>query len=165
MLERLYRHFCRRAPVYLWVLVCLVALSRYYMVSINVSDSLPGVIYLIEKGTLPEKGELVAFRYAGGGPYERGSLFLKRVVGVNGSVVSAVEQDEGFKDYYVDGQFVGRAKPYSKVGLPLPPGPVGVIPKGRYYVAAPNPDSLDSRYAWVGWVTDEQIVGRAIRIF
>jgi conjugal transfer pilin signal peptidase TrbI len=32
-------------------------------------------------------------------------------------------------------------------------------------MAASNPDSLDSRYALVGWVAEEQIVGRAFRIF
>ncbi|PZR43703.1 MAG: hypothetical protein DI537_61865 [Stutzerimonas stutzeri] len=45
------------------------------------------------------------------------------------------------------------------------PGPVGVIQEGHYYMTAPNPDSLDSRYALVGWVSDEQIVGRAFRVF
>ncbi|WP_303783166.1 S26 family signal peptidase [Azovibrio restrictus] len=53
----------------------------------------------------------------------------------------------------------------SKDGMPLAPGPVGVIQEGHYYMAAPNPDSLDSRYALVGWVVDSQIVGRGIKIF
>jgi conjugal transfer pilin signal peptidase TrbI len=44
-------------------------------------------------------------------------------------------------------------------------GPVGVLPQGRYYMAAPNPDSLDSRYNWVGQVKDSQIIGRGFRIF
>jgi conjugal transfer pilin signal peptidase TrbI len=31
-------------------------------------------------------------------------------------------------------------------------------------MAAPHPDSLDSRYALVGWVDEEQIIGRAFQI-
>ncbi|MEO1767672.1 S26 family signal peptidase [Thiobacter aerophilum] len=165
MLEALYSHLARRAAMYLWMLVAFVTFSRYFALTINVSNSLPGTIFLVEKGAKPGKGDLAAFRYNGGGPYERGSLFLKRVLGMPGSVVTATDRGNGYRDYFVDGQFAGRAKPLSKHGMPLAPGPVGVIPEGRYYMAAPNPDSLDSRYALVGWVKDSQIVGRGIKIF
>lgn len=165
MLDAIYSHLFRRAPVYLWLLAAMVAFSRYFTISINVSDSLPGVLFLVQKGAKPGKGDLAAFRYNGGGPYERGSLFLKRVLGVPGSVVTATDRGGGYRDYFVDGQFAGRAKPVSKGGMPLAPGPVGVIQEGHYYMAAPNPDSLDSRYALVGWVQNSQIVGRGIKIF
>jgi conjugal transfer pilin signal peptidase TrbI len=32
-------------------------------------------------------------------------------------------------------------------------------------VRAPHPDSLDSRYALTGWVTQAQIIGRAHVLF
>ena len=38
-------------------------------------------------------------------------------------------------------------------------------PAGRYYVRAPHPDSLDSRYRLTGWVSEEQIIGRAYALF
>jgi conjugal transfer pilin signal peptidase TrbI len=44
-------------------------------------------------------------------------------------------------------------------------GPVGIIPDGRYYVAGSHPDSLDSRYRLTGWVSRQQIVGKAHRVF
>jgi conjugal transfer pilin signal peptidase TrbI len=165
MLDALHVHVARRAPVYLWMLVGIAAFGRWFALTLNVSDSLPGTVFLVQKGTKPDKGQLAAFRYAGGGPYERGSLFLKQMLGVPGSLVIGMDIGSGYRDYLVDGQYAGRAKPRSKTGMPLEPGPSGVIPAGRYYMAAPNPDSLDSRYALVGWVTEDQIVGRAFRIF
>lgn len=166
MLNAIYLHLSRRLPVYLWLLVAIAAFSRHFTISINISDSLPGTLFLVQKGVRPAgKGDLTAFRYAGGGPYEHGALFLKRIEGIPGSTVTTRDAGGGYRDYLVDGQFVGRAKPLSKTGMPLKPGPEGIIPDGHYYMAAPNPDSLDSRYAMVGWVADEQIVGRAFRIF
>lgn len=166
MLDAIYAHFVRRIAIYLWLLVALIAFGRHFTVSINASDSLPGIVFLVQKGTWPpRKGDLVAFRYTGGGPYQAGALFLKRIAGVPGAYVTAIDAGDGYRDYYVDGVFVGRAKPISRTGVPLRHGPVGVIPPGRYYMAAPHPDSLDSRYALVGWVADEQIVGRAFKIF
>lgn len=165
MLDAIHAHFSRRAPVYLWLLVGLIAFGRWFTVSINVSDSLPGTLFLVAKGVKPEPNDLAAFRYAGGGPYERGVLFLKRIAGGPGSTVTARDVGGGYRNYFVDGVLMGRAKPFSKEGMPLTPGPTGVIPPGRYYMAATHPDSLDSRYALVGWVSDDQIVGRAYRIF
>jgi len=165
MLETIYNYLSRRISVYLWLLVALLAFSRYFTISINVSNSLPGTIFLIQKGAKPQKGDLVAFRYAGGGPYHQGVLFLKRLVGTTGAAVSTKDIGDGYRDFFVNGQDVGRAKPISSDGLPLAPGPEGAIPPGHYYMAAPNPDSLDSRYALVGWVGEDQIVGRAFRVF
>ena len=42
---------------------------------------------------------------------------------------------------------------------------VGVIPAGHYYVYAPHKDSLDSRYALVGWISEEEIIGRTFSLF
>ena len=53
----------------------------------------------------------------------------------------------------------------SRRGEALEPGPTGLIPPGRYYVRAPHPDSLDSRYRLTGWVDASQIIGRAYALF
>lgn len=165
VINRLYHHFSKQAPLYLWVVVLVVLAGRYLALSINLSDSLTGKLYIVQKGTKPSLGDFAAFRYQGGGPYDQGVWFLKRVKGVAGSVVNANELRTGFIDYYVNGEYVGRAKPRSKSGIPLAAGPTGTIPSRHYYMEAPNPDSLDSRYALVGWVSDEQIVGRAYEVF
>lgn len=165
MLDTIYLHLARRAANYLWALVVFVAFSRHFILTINISDSLPGAIYLVQKGVKPHKGDFVAFRYAGGGPYDRGSIFLKRTLGMPGSKVIARDAGNGFFDFFVDGQPAGRAKPLSKGGVPLQIGPVGAIPLGQYFMSAPHPDSLDSRYALVGWVSESELVGRAISLF
>jgi len=164
MLIRAYRHLSTLAPAYLWLLAIWVILGRYFLVSINLSDSLPGRLYLIQRGAIPSLNDFAAFQYLGGGPYKSGTRFLKLVKGVSGSQVTAVKHDTGFSDFYVDGSFVGRAKPLSHSGFPLVPGPTGTIPPHHYFMSAPNPDSLDSRYALVGWVDEQSIIGRAIEI-
>ena len=60
---------------------------------------------------------------------------------------------------------LGIAKTVSRKGHPLEAGPVGVIPDGSYYVFAPHPDSLDSRYAIVGWIKESDLIGRTFAIF
>lgn len=167
MIDRLYSHFSRFFPLYLWLLVGCIAFGRSYLLSFNFSNSLPGIVFLIEKEKElnPKPGEMVAFLYPGGGPYRSGVVFVKIVKGVAGSLVTAKAADNGYFDYFVDQAFVGRSKPYSSTGQPLTRGPIGQIPQNHYYVAAPHPDSLDSRYDWVGWVPSERIIGRAYRIF
>jgi conjugal transfer pilin signal peptidase TrbI len=143
----------------LWVMF-----GRYFLVSINLSESLPGRLYLIQKGVRPTLNDYAAFQYQGGGPYAPGTRFLKIVKGIEGAEVIAIESGSGFRDFYVDGSFVGQAKPRSRSGTPLSPGPTGTIPPHHYYMSAPNPDSLDSRYELVGWVDEKYVIGRAIAI-
>jgi conjugal transfer pilin signal peptidase TrbI len=61
--------------------------------------------------------------------------------------------------------FAGQAKTIGLDGQALQPGPTGVLPAGRFYVYAPHPDSLDSRYALTGWIHQRQIIGRAHALF
>ena len=50
----------------------------------------------------------------------------------------------------------------AKTGQKLALGPDGVIPEGHYFVYAPNSDSLDSRYALTGWISQKAVRGRPI---
>lgn len=167
MVDTLYAHISRFFPLYLWLLVGCIAFGRSYLLAFNLTDSLPGTIFLIQKeeGLNPRPGEMVAFLYGGGGPYNSGTVFVKIVKGVAGSWVTAKAVEADCYDYFVDEEFVGRSKPLSKAGYPLKSGPVGAIPQNHYYLSAPHPDSLDSRYEWVGLVARDRIIGRAYRIF
>lgn len=152
-------------PALLWLIVLWVMFGRSYLLSFNLSDSLSGRVFLIQKGVRPIRNDFVAFQHRGGGPYAPGTRMLKLVSGVAGDEVTARDSGSGSMDYFVDGIQVGQAKPRTKTGDSLLPGPTGRIPGGHYYVSAPNPDSLDSRYALVGWVDERFVIGRAIRIF
>lgn len=156
-LQRLRRY---RLPLIIWLMAACLYIGRGYMLTVNLTDSLPGHVFLIEKGRIPVLGELAAFRWEETWPYPRGSIFVKILRGGPGSRVEVSD-----RNYYLDGQFVGTAKERASSGVLLEKGPAGVLPPGRYYVAADHPDSLDSRYRLTGWIRHDQIIGRARRLW
>lgn len=149
-----------RLPFVLWWMAGYLAFTKVFMLTLNLTDSLPGTIFLIDKRTFPRPGEFVAFRWEHNWPYPRGCIFVKRLTGMPGASVTASD-----RRYFVDGREIGFAKEYSKSGVPLKPGLTGVIPNGHYFVSADHPDSLDSRYELTGWIADDQILGQAFRLF
>ncbi len=149
-----------RFPFVLWLMVAYLAFSRSYMLALNLTESLTGSVFLISKKTFPDAGDFVAFRWERNWPYPQGSIFVKRLTGLPGEHVTV----QG-RNYLVDGRTMGLAKERARTGEYLVPGPVGVIPEGRYFVAGDHPDSLDSRYQLTGWVKRDQVIGRAYRLF
>ena len=98
LFDRLGRWF----PLLLWVIAAHLAFGRAYLVALNLTESLPGTLFLVEKDVMAARGELMAFRWEANWPYPRGSLFLKRLIGLPGSVVTATG-----RDFRVDGESVG----------------------------------------------------------
>ncbi len=144
------------------IFVLLVA-KPFFTIGINLDHSLPGYVFLIHKGEMPVKGQIVAFRFQGYKPYfSAGTIFVKLLAGVPGDVVSAV--DHGCIEYRVNQMVIGCVRPKARDGHPLNLGPVGEIPPGRYAVRGTSIDSFDSRYAGVGWIKRSQIIGRAYRL-
>ena len=158
--RRLSKHLRRCAIAYLLLIVTAATFQAHFALGLNASPSLPHRFFLIHKGESPQRGQYVAFRWHGGSPYPAGTTFVKVIAGMAGD---AVKRED--RDYFVNGTFVGKAKTLSRQGVPLEQGPTGVLPVGRYYVQAPHPDSLDSRYRLTGWITDTQIIGRAYALF
>jgi conjugal transfer pilin signal peptidase TrbI len=158
--ERLIHHFQRWTLIYLLAALATMWFSAHYTLGLNVTESLPGRLFLIDRGENPKRGDYVAFRWNGGGPYPAGSTFIKLLAGLPGDEVTQLDGD-----YFINCYPVGRAKRLSRQGIELEPGPTGTLPQGAYYVRAPHPDSLDSRYALTGWVTQAQIIGRAHVLF
>lgn len=156
-LERLTRSWSLPCAL---VIAAAVLFQQHFMFGLNASPSLPVNLFLIHKGTAPAQGQYVAFRWAGGGPHPAGTTFVKLIAGSPGDVVTRID-----RDFFINGTQVGRAKPFSRQGVPLEPGPTGTLPAGHYYVRAPHPDSLDSRYRLTGWVSQSQIIGRAYALF
>lgn len=160
MLIRLYDLIGRWFPFVLWAMAAQMAFGRAYLVGLNLTQSLPGIVFLVERGVMPERGDLVAFKWEANWPYPHGSIFLKRLIGLPGATVTT----HG-REFFVDGTSVGRAKEKARTGETLEIGPIGTIPNGYYYVAGSHPDSLDSRYQITGWIARERIIGKAHRIF
>lgn len=160
-MDVLYEHLCRQYKTYILLLFAYLAFSLRFEFAVNVSQSLPGALYLIEKGDLPKQGEYFAFDYQSDFLYPQGTRFLKRVMGTAGDSVQSRDHK-----YYVNGAFVGEAKPATSTGRPIRElGFSGVIPPGHYYAMADHPLSLDSRYEAVGLVSASQIIGKAFRLF
>ena len=158
--ERLIRHLRRWSLVYMVAASATAWFDAHHTVGLNVTESLPARFFLIHRGELPARGDYVAFRWHSGGPYPTGATFIKQIAGMPGDVVTRMGQD-----YFVNCYPMGQAKPVSRQGIELEPGPTGTLPRGAYYVRAPHPDSLDSRYALTGWVSQAQIIGRAHALF
>jgi conjugal transfer pilin signal peptidase TrbI len=156
-LQKLSQHFKTQIVAYA-LLACLSALFlKHYTIGINATFSLPHTFYLVERNATVTKGDFASFTWHGGGPYAKGKSFVKQIIGAQGDIVTQAD-----RQFYVNGQPVGLAKPYSRAGIALELGPTGVIPKDRFYVATPHLDSLDSRYAITGWIDKEQMLGKVV---
>lgn len=158
---RFVRH--RRVLVLSGLLVALLAargladVAARWRFSVNLTDSLPNWAFLVDRhDRAPERGQLVAFAPPPNPWFRPGAIFAKEVVGVPGDVV-----ERRGRAFWIGGRFVGRAKDRARDGSPVEPGPVGVIPAGRYFVMTDHPDSLDSRYAEIGWIGRDRIIGVA----
>ena len=152
----------RRRHIGLAVMVALAALwlaaaSRVH-VNASWSDEAWGYAVFPLFGEEPAIGDRVLFD-----PPE--SLdspvpYLKTVRGVPGMRI-AIGKDGTVS---LDGVSVGWAKTHAFDGRPLAAIAPGVITAGHYYLHADHADSHDSRYAEIGLVPRERILGRAVAL-
>lgn len=157
-------------------LIGVAVLAQFVRLDINVSPSLPHHVSLTFKFWKPEtyqRGDLVVFKWHGGGGVPAGTPFVKVIGAVPGDRVFMTADGTFYRAYTgeaeklpgAEGHFLARAKSRSLKGLRLEPGPVGVLPPHRYFVLGTHKDSLDSRYQLTGWLTDEEILGKTIALF
>lgn len=159
--HELIAHYKKHWMLWAISVTVLVTFQLFFKLGINVTESLPFKAFLVTKfDHKVSKGDYVSFAWEGSNPYPKGIEFVKIVKGVPGDVVSFRGQL-----VFVNGEFVAIAKKQSKTGTSLDLGPSGVIPEGSFFVYAPHPDSLDSRYAITGWIRQSAIRGRAYPIF
>ena len=138
----------------------------------------------------PERGDVVVFRYPGmaHGDPEKGSDYIKRVIGLPGDVIDVSDDQVTINGqpvtYKPDGVFVGSGSALDNTGTDIVEeqlpgrshaGPERarqsvrcragwVVPEGHYFAMGDNRDhSADSR-DW-GFVPEENLVGRAMIIW
>ena len=150
----------RRRHVGLAVMIALAALwlgaaSRVH-VNASWSDEAWGYAAFPLFGESPAPGDRVLFEPPAS--LDSPVPYIKTVRGVPGMAVT-VGPD---RTVFLDGVPVGRAKTQSLDGRPLAAIAPGVIPPGHYYLFADHADSHDSRYAEIGLVPRERILGRAL---
>ena len=150
----------RRRHIVLAVMIALAVLwlglaSRVH-VNASWSDAAWGYAAFPLFGEAPAVGDRVLFEPpdALNSPVP----YLKTVRGVPGMTVS-VDVDGTVR---LDGVPAGRAKTNALDGRPLEAIAPGIIPPGHYYLHAGHADSHDSRYAEIGLVAVERILGRAL---
>ena len=160
-LDATYAHLLSHYLLYIALILGYATFASRYEFSVNVSVSLPGTLYLVEKGTLPTRDEYASFYYPSDFIYPKGTRFLKRVVGIPGDVVQSKSHH-----FFVNGKPVGVAMSTTSAGKHIQENDFeGVIPAGHYYVMGEHPLSLDSRYKVVGLLSNQAMVGRGFRLF
>lgn len=141
--------------------------AKTHMFMINRSESLPNWAFFVERGTAPKVGDTVFFvppraplviAHFGREP----APFGKIVYGQAGDEVAhhgraVLLRRSGRRDW----NEIGAMKPTSLRGEPLEAGPIGVIPRGCFYVGTPHKDGLDSRYKAIGFVCRDRLIGVA----
>ena len=133
--------------ILLGVGLALMLFTSRYQFAINVTDSLPGTVLLIDK-----KDKAVSRgRYV---------TVIKRVAGIEEDQVTVIN-----RTVFINGQKVGVAKTHSRSGQPLMATSDTIIPYGYFYASADHPDSFDSRYAKPGLISTSAVRGRAILLW
>lgn len=178
-----YLSLCKTHFILYWkhytlpvIIVCL--LSLVIRIDVNYTESLPDHVFVTVKGWKGnlKKGDYVAYKFPTENhvsPFRKGDHMVKIIGGVEGDMVvmkdnrafQIIGPEESKYSSSIGGRAMGISKTHSLTGRPLEAGPVGIIPKDRYYVFAPHKDSLDSRYAMVGWLSPDDIIGKTFSIF
>lgn len=133
----------------------------HHVLMINVSQSLPDWAFLVETGRFPVRGDYVVFlpgttpmvrRHFGTQP----AAFVKIAYGVPGDVVTRARNVVS-----VNGKPIARLKPKTRQGETLHAGPLGPVPAGCVFAGSPHKDGFDSRYAEIGFVCRDRLIGTA----
>lgn len=116
----------------------------------NLTRSLSAPAFITSEYLEPARGRVASFTPPKG--FDPAVPFIKRIAGVPGDLVE-VKGDEVF----VGGKSVGKAMPETRGGDPLVIIPEGVIAPDHFFMAGETATSLDSRYAFVGYIHRERI--------
>lgn len=160
------KHFLHRYRTAFALVFCLatasVTLSFFYTVHINVTDSLPYKLFIVDKTNRAVKPQgLYAFRWTGGYGYDQGSVFIKIAGGVAGDQIHVKDQV-----VYLNGQPVVRALTHTpKKQTPLAPAANQTIPVGGVFFYTPVRDGFDGRYEAFGLTSTKTVIGKAYGFF
>jgi conjugal transfer pilin signal peptidase TrbI len=135
------------------------AIKERTLLTINVSSSLDGKVFLIIKSYGHplefQKNDYIAFMH----PWVPGPL-IKKLKGLPGDQIEH-KAGQAYLNHYLIGPVLNKSRDQRT----LTPGYSGIIPPHHYFVAGDHARSFDSRYAEVGLLTNETIYGKAYKLF
>ncbi|MFK5948034.1 MAG: S26 family signal peptidase [Methylococcales bacterium] len=141
------------------VFVFLWGISPWVKFSYNATESLDGSLFIILKDVEIHKGDKVAFWPPRNRFYKYG-FFVKYAAGIEGDIITVLD-----KSFFLGEEFLGVAETITRTGEPLVASKGGTIPANNYFVWTPHKRSFDSRYVDIGLIHEDNIIGRAYRIF
>ncbi len=137
------------------------AMTPWYEILINKSNSLPGLVYVLDKTMTPQCGDHTMFEMPRSERFYRGSRLIKIIRGCEGDTVSVTH-----RQIFINNWSAGLAMETTSDGkYQLPVITEAVIPQGKVYLYASHPRSYDSRYADFGLRDADELLGTAHRVF
>lgn len=143
-------------PIAGWLLLWAMGLE----IAFNLTQSLPGNVYIIKTGEVPSNGEVVAFRAPEKARFFRDHNYLKMIAAEEGDFVS---HKDGL--VFINGKQKAAILSRTQTGEKLVPGPTGQVPANHIYVLGKHERSYDSRYKSIGFINKNLIIGRAFKLF
>ena len=162
----------------LYPIGAVIFIQFFLRLDFNYTESLPDHVFLTVKNWKSDfkYGDYVAYRFPSensASPFRKGDHMIKLVVGLPGDKIFINEKNEvlilkrreggDYDDIF--SFYAGKAKTHTKTGRPIETILPGIIPEGQFYVYAPHPDSLDSRYSITGLLTQADILGKSFSLF
>ncbi len=128
-------------------------------IGVNITESLPQSLFMVKKGMPFSKGDMIQFTYKADEEkfLPDGSRIIKFVVGIPGDKI----RFEG-NYFFINGVKFGKAKEVSRTGKSLTKNISKILSEDEYFVFTPHPDSFDSRYIHMGYISKSQIVGKVV---
>jgi len=152
-------------PLVIFTLMVIFS-SNYFSIAFNTTSSLDGSVFLIDKTTLPKRGDIAAFRPPSGNlnegqsGYLSTSPFLKIAMGVANDEVVITDTAVS-----INGAYLGPIHTETATGKVLVTTKSGLVPSKHYFMGATHAGSYDSRYASIGYIPEGRVIGRAIRLY
>jgi len=110
----------------------------------------------------PKRGDVIAFHF-----HSTSQIFIKRIVGMGGDSISLATNGTILVNGAAHESPGGCGKPQSNRAVaPSVRFAASAVPANSYFVIGDNlENSLDSRFEEFGFVTREQIVGKAVAVY
>ncbi len=127
-----------------------MAFAYLAQITPNLTRSLSAPAFIMSDYVEPKRGRVASFTPPQG--FDANIPFIKRIAGAPGDLVE-VKGDRVF----VNGALIGEAMTETRGGDPLKIIAAGVISPNHFFMAGDTASSLDSRYAFVGYIHRDRI--------